>query len=917
MQPELASSMSLRQPYPGLRPFEPDEAMKFHGRETATADLLRRLSENRFIAVVGNSGSGKSSLVRAGLLPALYRGRLIGTTSQWRICIMRPGDAPMESLAESLAERRVFSDDKGAVLREVCRSSLGLVRAVRASQFTPGESLLLVVDQFEELFRFVKEGKTQDGGSEGRLLVASLLEAADLSSVPVYVVLTMRSDFTGDCSQFSGLPEALNRSQYLIPRMTRAQVRGAIEKPPRLVGAQMSARLVEQLLNELGDEEGQLPVLQHALNRMFHKFEQRGMRGEITVKDYAAAGELHGALNAHAEALIDSLRQPPDRDGPASLSSLDPSISPWEGERWVERVFRCLTAVEGGRIVRRPTRLDRIFEIVGSTNENTQSLVRKVIGTYSDADSAMLFWSGKELTCESVIDISHESLIEHWERLKGWVVAEGEAAILYQNATEDAVRRRRGAAAQWRGRKLAEALALFENGPWNEAWAARLSNSGAPFAEVKAFVEGEAATQRAEEEEKEAGRVRELEAERRAKEAAEARAMAESQAREAAEKATQAELRAREAAEAAVEAERTARMEAEAHAEAEKRAKAAAETLTKIERQKKSWILLAAILGLGALGLGLWVLGSEYERLYGQNQLSAATDLIPALHSQIAASDHSLAQYAQQEQDLSNQISHATDSGEKRKLQAHLAVLLDEKRRVEKQRDGAEARLSRETKRRTRINAVDGLAYVYIPAGAFTMGCSPGDDHCEQNEKPPRAVQIANGFWLGQTEVTQAAWRKVMNNSPSHFKGDELPVESIDWTQASYYCKAIGGRLPTEQEWEYAARADVTVSRYGPLDAIAWYESNSHGTTQQVGLKQPNAFGLNDMLGNVWEWTASSYDATGPQKVVRGGAWDNSSGFVRSSIRSWNDPSSRINFLGFRCVGEFHPGIKPLGSEKW
>src|SRR5712692_740897 len=122
---EVAVAIGLRQPYPGLRPFEPDEALKFHGRETHTAELLRRLSENRFIAVVGNSGSGKSSLVRAGLLPALYRGRLIGATSQWRICIMRPGDAPMQSLAQSLAELKVFSDDEDVVLREVNRSSLG------------------------------------------------------------------------------------------------------------------------------------------------------------------------------------------------------------------------------------------------------------------------------------------------------------------------------------------------------------------------------------------------------------------------------------------------------------------------------------------------------------------------------------------------------------------------------------------------------------------------------------------------------------------------------------------------------------------------------------------------------------------------------------------------------------------------
>jgi energy-coupling factor transporter ATP-binding protein EcfA2 len=278
---EVATLIGIRQPYPGLRPFQPDEAVKFYGRETHTAELLRRLAENRFLAVVGNSGSGKSSLVRAGLLPALHRGRLIGATSQWRICIMRPGDAPMKSLAAAVAEQNVFSDKEDTVLQAVSRSALGLARAVRESQFSPGESLLLVVDQFEELFRFVKERREQDGGAEARLFVASLLEAAEFSSAPVYVVLTMRSDFLGDCSQFPGLPEALNRSQYLVPRMTREQVRDAIEKPLRLVGAHMSARLVERLLNELGDDTGRLPVLQHALNRTFHEFEKRGGEDEI------------------------------------------------------------------------------------------------------------------------------------------------------------------------------------------------------------------------------------------------------------------------------------------------------------------------------------------------------------------------------------------------------------------------------------------------------------------------------------------------------------------------------------------------------------------------------------------------------------------------------------------------------------
>jgi Sulfatase-modifying factor enzyme 1/TIR domain len=206
---------------------------------------------------------------------------------------------------------------------------------------------------------------------------------------------------------------------------------------------------------------------------------------------------------------------------------------------------------------------------------------------------------------------------------------------------------------------------------------------------------------------------------------------------------------------------------------------------------------------------------------------------------------------------------------------------------------------------RVRINPKDGLPYVWIPPGSFMMGCSPGDTECYDDEKPAHAEQIANGFWLSQTVVTQAAWKKVMNNNPSHFKGDQLPVECVDWSQASDYCKAIGGRLPTEKEWEYAARAGSTGARYGAPDAIAWYSDNSGETTHPVGLKQANAFGLYDMLGNVWEWTADNYDPSGEYKVVRGGSWYVDTRYVRASYRVWSEPTLRYDYLGFRCVGEF------------
>jgi TPR repeat protein len=515
---DFAPELGLQQPYPGLRPFELDEALQFYGRESHTAELLRRLSENRFLGVVGSSGSGKSSLARAGLLPALYRGRLVGATSQWRICVMRPGSTPLANLAEVLAAQNVLSRDPQVVLEEIGRSSLGLVRAVRASNFAEGESLLLVVDQFEELFRFVRERKEEDGGAEARLFVSSLVEAADVFTAPVYVVLTMRSDFMGDCTQFAGLPEALNRSQYLIPRLTREQVRDAIEKPLRLVGTRMSPRLVERLLNELGDDTGQLPVLQHVLNRTFQQFRASGAEGEITVDHYLAAGAMDGALDAHADSLLSSLGD--------------------DAQPWAEKFFRCLTTVEGGRRVRRPTRLDRIYEIAGARDPASRERIREIIQAYSHRDHSLVFSSGTQLTEASVIDISHESLIARWARLELWTGAESKSTGWYRSAADDVVRNRSGEAGTWRDPELSLARKFIEQGFWNPAWAARLTGCAATFDEVEGFLKQGAAEQRREREAEESRRARELsdaralaEAEQKGREQAEANAAAEARAK--------------------------------------------------------------------------------------------------------------------------------------------------------------------------------------------------------------------------------------------------------------------------------------------------------------------------------------------------------------------------------------------------
>ena len=505
--------MTPETPYPGLRAFETREGYLFYGREQQTQQLLDRLANRRFLAVVGSSGSGKSSLVRAGLVPALQRGFLTAATSLWRIAIMRPGNAPLDQLATELAQPHVSQLNADEVREWLADSSHGLVKTIREMRLAEGESLLLVVDQFEELFRFRSESLSNDGGAEAALFVASLLQAARVVSPAIYVVLTMRSDFLGDCAEFTGLPEALNDSQYLVPRLTNEQLQSAIERPLRyanlgeglgggLGGVAIAPRLVQTLLQDIGGSSDQLPVLQHALNRTFLAWRQQNAGGPIDLTHYAGS-TVATALDHHAEEI---------------WRNLMPELQPW-----TERVFRALTTSENGRAVRRPTVLKTLYEVTGAREEAQRESVRAVIRIFQRVGNSFLVTPQPgAFDEETVVDISHESLIRKWERLKAWVVAESDAVDWYRSAADDYEYYRREQGRTWRDPELKKALEFRANGSWNEAWARRGGDT--PFAEVGAFLDKGAAEQQAEveAEQEDLRRERELldarfKAERRAK----------------------------------------------------------------------------------------------------------------------------------------------------------------------------------------------------------------------------------------------------------------------------------------------------------------------------------------------------------------------------------------------------------------
>ena len=481
--------MSTFNPFPGLRPFQQSEKYLFFGREKQVVELITRLRKTRFMAVVGVSGSGKSSLVKAGVLPELHGGTMAAAGSSWEVAVMRPGGDPIGNLASCLINADLHDPEEEDIHSHVratlSRSGMGLLDTIEQSDLEEDSNLLLVVDQFEEIFRFRQQSRVSN--EEAGHFITLLLEASQQMRRSIYVVLTMRSDFLGDCAQFRDLAEAVNEGEYLIPRLNRTQRKEAIVGPVKVGGSDISNRLLQRLLNDIGDDPDQLPILQHALMRTWEQWEAFGAEGPLDLEHYRATGGMSEALSRHADEVYEELQT--------------------DSAKWTaSKIFKALTErADQDRGIRRPMRFGELCEI---TEKNSEEVASAIDPFRMAGRTFLMPGSETDLKADTIVDISHESLMRVWTRLKSWVDDEAQSAKIYRRLADTASLRKDGRAGLYRDPDLQIALSWRSESKPNKAWADHYFPG---FEEAMGFLNESHSEAEKEAKEKEAARKRELE----------------------------------------------------------------------------------------------------------------------------------------------------------------------------------------------------------------------------------------------------------------------------------------------------------------------------------------------------------------------------------------------------------------------
>jgi hypothetical protein len=477
-----AASSWPKNPYPGLRPFETDEWQIFFGRESMVDDVVVRMAQQRLVFVHGASGSGKSSLVRAGVLPKLAFQHL-RHGADWLTLTMRPSGGPLWNLAHEFAKLEGRAEDIrriGQIIRLFNQRGATLSSVGAALKGVAGKRLCILVDQFEELFRFERETSREEAELFVSLITGVMAAEPDLhdgqsqpavhqikpdrTGADIHLIITMRSEFLGECARYDGLAEAFNRTQYLVPRMKREALIRAIRRPAELYGGHVTAELADRLVADVRGREDELPLIQHGLMLMWHTVKPDHPNEQVTLGEdlLTTTGGLVALLSDHADGVMDEVVSPrnvsPAESDPerhpiiretkdaiagfayrvkAQALHLEKGSSPPRNQSAliVERLFRALTDINAdGRAIRRPQYFRDLVTLCGTSEEE----LRRVIDAFRAEGASFLSpYPPEPINDDTEIDIGHEALIRCWDKIAdpqhGWLHREFEDGLVWRS----------------------------------------------------------------------------------------------------------------------------------------------------------------------------------------------------------------------------------------------------------------------------------------------------------------------------------------------------------------------------------------------------------------------------------------------------------------------------------------------------
>jgi formylglycine-generating enzyme required for sulfatase activity len=838
-------------PFRSLQVFKPEDSWLFFGRDSETDDLVARLAREPVVAVLGNSGSGKSSLIRAGLIPTLRRGRFRkdgASTDSWQIAVFRPSQAPFDSLAETLPgqlmpelsrhEQMEFIADFRKKLPFAEDALRNGVSALASTQATTGKGrILLVADQFEEIFTLTSDRDTRE-----RYINALLAASRPGGAVAVHLVLALRADFYSHCLEHPELSRRLEANLYNVPRMDAKQLRDTIEKRLALAAAHAETGLIDSLLADVGSEPGDLALLEHALDQVWEK---RGPGNKLTNASYVEIGRLRGALGRHADEVYGEI-------GGETEKLL------------VQKIFLALVHVgEDALDTRQRVSKQELLQL-GSRQEIEPLLDRL-------ASSRLISTSGEGEGGQEHVEVAHESLIRNWDRLRSWLNQNREFLVW-----RDTLRKR---ARDWKPNEpaslLPEKTAIFQRAmQYLGERPDDLDDSD------KAFI-----------------RASNQYAKRRRRSRYIAIIVMVATCLAGLFVWVQKSRKDTEIAEESNTDSYRHKLEADAPT----LWPGLPDKIPDTDRwlgsskhlQDEMPILKERLKHLGPKSDELRK-GSLGRILQG---LEAFTDLssrvVELRNSEQIALNYEAAHPRQQTIDkILVDINKGRTGGPWPKPQndrVRFLVPLGTDPDSNLQEFGH--LLSGEIPKRDQngkllITERSSLVFVLIPGGSFTMGAQRNDsgaanfDHnAKEEERPLRRITLAP-FLLCKYEMTKGQWLRMTGANPSEGSpmlqtstrdsSFDYPVNTVSWNTFNAVLGPLGMDFPTEAQWEYSARGGSKSIQWNnetfkSFSRVANVRETGSLKPTRVGAYPPNKFGLYDMIGNVWEFCR---DLSGPVQSI-------------------------------------------------